>query len=90
MNPAGSLSRQMRSSVNKGAQAPPALTHSYGSEAQISESAFHSSKCMEEGHHFGSVRQPSIRSNGHVMGGNVPSNPLYLEQEEERYVKGAF
>ena len=85
MNPAGSLSRQTKSFVNKGAQVPPALALYYGSEAQSSDS---SAMHTEEGHH--SVRQPSIRSNVHVMGGSMPSNPLYLEQEEERYVMGAF
>ena len=90
MNPAGCLSRKMKNSVNKGAQATPAPAHCYGSETQTSESAFHSSnRNMEEGH-FGSVRQPSIRSNSHVMGSSMPSNPLYLEHEEERYVMGAF
>lgn len=87
MNPAGCLSG---SSINKGSQASPALAHCYGNEAQTSESAVHSSKYNVEEGHFGSVRQPSIRSNSHFVSGSTPSNSLHLEEEQERYVMSAF
>ena len=89
MNPAGCLPRQVRNPVSKQAQIPPDLAHCYRSEAQMADhTVMHNN--MEEDHHFGSVRQPSIRSNNHFTGSSMLTNPLYLEQEEERYVKGAF
>lgn len=80
MNPAGTLSNQIRSPIEKG---PPALAMMYNSGGNdISSSE----------HQLGSATQ----SNGYLTGlGNSASSSTFTsthnqDELEERYVKGAF
>lgn len=94
MNPAGSLSThgQATTFVNKSTQSP-GLTQCYGYETQRQwpSAPSHPSRELlrDEGHHFQQFER-TFQANGQLMGSSMASNPRFLDEEEERYVKGVF